>query len=281
MARAVAARVLIVMPLLAAPLRAQVPDSARVEAARPDSITGPLFTPRDAVVAGAFVAGTAALLPFDERLAKWFQRPALQNSSVAGDVATGARVLAIPGTLIITPALYVVGRLGHHPHAADLGLHAGEAIVVALGTTWLVKGIAGRARPYAVSDTSPHDFKLGRGFSGGEDFSSFPSGHATAAFAMAAATTAETSRWWPGSARYMAPLLYGGATLVALSRMYDDKHWASDVLMGASIGTFSGWKVVRYNHLHPHNWVDRWFLSASIAPIGTGGAMVVWSVSTR
>lgn len=254
--------------------RASAADSARA------ADRGPLFTRRDAVVAGAFVAGTAALLPFDERIAGWFQRPALQRSRVAGDAAAGVRDLALPGTLIIAPALYVVGRIGHHPHAADLGLHGTEAVLVALGTGWLIKGIAGRARPYVVSDTNSHDFELGRGFTGGEDYSSFPSGHTTAAFALAAATTAETSRWWPGSARYVAPLLYGGATAVALSRMYDDKHWASDVVLAAGIGTFSGWMVVRYNHRHPRNWIDRWLLPASVAPTPSGGALIIWSLPT-
>ncbi|HET7565766.1 MAG TPA: phosphatase PAP2 family protein [Gemmatimonadaceae bacterium] len=293
----IVAAALIAIAVLGAPVQAQMHDratqardSSSVSAvgiaspthiARPDSVSGSLFTPRDAIVAGAFVAGTAVMLPFDERLASWFQRPSLQRSTIASNVATGARVLGIPGTLIIAPALYVVGRVGHHEHAADLGLHAGEALVVALGTTWFIKGIAGRARPYAVRDTNSYDFAFGRGFSGGEDDSSFPSGHATAAFAMAAATTAETSRWWPGSARYMAPLLYGSATLVGLSRMYDDKHWASDVVFGAAIGTFSGWKVVRVNHEHPHNWIDRVFLSAVIAPTASGGALLVWSVRTQ
>ena len=36
-----------------------------------------------------------------------------------------------------------------------------------------------------------------RGFSGGDAYRSFPSGHTVAAFAAAAAVTAETSRWWP------------------------------------------------------------------------------------
>ena len=47
--------------------------------------------------------------------------------------------------------------------------------------------------------------------------------------------------------------MYGGATLVGLSRMYNNAHWASDVTLGAAIGTFSGIKVVRFNHSHAHD----------------------------
>ncbi len=67
---------------------------------------------------------------------------------------------------------------------------------------------------------------------------------------------------WPKYTWYVAPVLYGGATLVGLSRMYHNKHWASDVVLGAAIGTFSGLKVVRYSHAHPDNPVDKVLLRA-------------------
>jgi hypothetical protein len=57
--------------------------------------------------------------------------------------------------------------------------------------------------------------------------------------------------------------------------MYNDKHWASDVVVGAAIGTFVGQKVVRYHRTHPGNRVDRWLLSASLAPAARGGGRVV------
>jgi hypothetical protein len=55
--------------------------------------------------------------------------------------------------------------------------------------------------------------------------------------------------------------MYGGATMIAASRMYNNKHWASDVVMGAAIGTFAGTKVVRYHHSHPGNRIDKWLLN--------------------
>jgi membrane-associated phospholipid phosphatase len=65
--------------------------------------------------------------------------------------------------------------------------------------------------------------------------------------------------------------MYGGATLVGVSRMYHDKHWASDVVLGAAIGTFSGLKVVRYAHAHPKNFLDRAILHSSVSPVGIDG----------
>jgi membrane-associated phospholipid phosphatase len=72
--------------------------------------------------------------------------------------------------------------------------------------------------------------------------------------------------------------MYGGATLVGLSRMYHNKHWASDVALGAAVGTFSGLKVVRYSHAHPDNKVDRVMLRAFIAPDGAGGGHLGFSL---
>jgi hypothetical protein len=53
--------------------------------------------------------------------------------------------------------------------------------------------------------------------------------------------------------------------------MYNNQHWASDVAVGAAIGTFFGLKVVRYHHSHPDNRIDRWLLSATLVPKGASG----------
>ena len=126
----------------------------------------------------------------------------------------------------------------------------------------MLKWTAGRARPYNDVE-KPHDFSFGRG-TRADDYRSFPSGHSTAGFAAAAAVVSETSRWWPKSTWYIGPAMYGGAALIGLSRMYNNKHWGSDVWMGAAIGTFAGRKIVEYHHSHPNNRIDKWLLSGSI-----------------
>ncbi len=85
--------------------------------------------------------------------------------------------------------------------------------------------------------------------------------------------TSETRRRYPEALWVVAPVMYGGATLVGLSRMYHNNHWASDVVLGAAIGTFSGIKVVRYSHAHPDNKLDKFILGATILPAPGGGAL--------
>jgi hypothetical protein len=61
--------------------------------------------------------------------------------------------------------------------------------------------------------------------------------------------------------------------------MYNNAHWASDVAVGAAVGTFAGIKIVRYNHGHPTNFIDRFFLGAMVKPAPSGGAELGVSLS--
>ena len=253
-------------PSLPRPAVAQPTDTTKVS-------TEPLFTGRDLWIATAFALTTVALYPADRALAREIQRDPLQDNHFLTQSADFFNFMGTKGSVYIGVSMYAVGRVARIERMADLGLHGTEALYLAQTLVKLVKGVAGRARP-ALDIDDPRSFKLGRGFGDDDDYRAFPSGHAGMAFAAAAAVTSETSKWWPASTWYIAPVMYGGAALVAVSRMYDNKHWASDVIMGAAIGTFSGLKVVRYHHSHPNNRIDRWLLSASVIPDGRGAVLI-------
>lgn len=225
----------------------------------------PLFTWRDGILAGGFVVGTIAIRPLDARAAARLQDSATQMNRVMTTAAIGFRNIAVPGSVVIGVSMYAIGRASGNHRFADLGLHGTEALFIGEGVASLIKGLVGRARPL-VDVKNPDDYQLLRGFRGDDKFRSFPSGHTVAGFAAAAAVSAETSRWWPNSVWYIGPVMYGGAALVGWSRMYNNRHWASDVIMGAAIGTFAGTKVVRYHHTHPGNALDRWLLNFSMSP---------------
>lgn len=239
----------------------------------------PFFTHKDAVLAGVFAGVTLLAAPFDKRAAIALQDSSAQANHFFKSAATGVEAIASPGAYIIGGTLYAVGRIGGYDRLADLGLHGTEAVVFADGVTYFLKGTVGRSRPFITNAKDPDDFRFGKGFTSG-DWSSFPSGHTSTAFAAAAAVTNETTRWWPHSTWIVGPLMYGGATAVGLSRMYHNKHWASDVALGAAIGTFAGRKVVQYQHGHQGNLLDRLLLRASVVPDGHGGGVLAVTLPT-
>ncbi|HEY9225602.1 MAG TPA: phosphatase PAP2 family protein [Gemmatimonadaceae bacterium] len=234
----------------------------------------PFFIAKDAYLALGFIAGTIAMIPLDRQIARSLLDSGAQANSFFKHASTGVEVIASPGAYYIGGTLYIVGRIGKWERVADLGWHGTEAVVFAQGVTYVIKGIVGRGRPFLSNGDDPDDFAVGRGFKDG-DWTSFPSGHTSTAFAAAAAVTNETTRWWPKSTWIVGPLMYGGAAAVGLSRMYHSKHWGSDVVIGAAIGTFSGRKVVQYAHGHPGNLIDRIMLRTRVQPNPQDGGVKV------
>ncbi len=234
----------------------------------------PFFRWRDAAILAAFGVATVAAAPLDRSFAERLQNQSVQERKSLRNVAHAVETVTEPGSILIGVGLYTYGRLRDNRRAADLGLHGLEALVIGQQLGVLLKGVVGRARPF-VDITNPHDYQILRGFREGNDFKSFPSGHSITAFAAAAAVTSETKIWWPKSVWVIGPLMYGGAALVGWSRMFDNRHWATDVITGAAIGTFAGLKVVHYHHFtNPDNRFDRILLGTSVTPTQHGGALI-------
>lgn len=259
---------------------AALPPSREVSGSAAATRLFPLLSSADVRTAGLVALGIVAVSQLDETLARRFQRPALHGNHGLAATSSVVRTLGDPGALMLSAGTYALGRLTKREGMADLGLHATEAIVVSGAVSGLLKFAIGRARPYLApgepGEFGPggDEFRPGRGLGG---YTSFPSGHTTAAFAAASAVSVELGRMNPHAGRIATPFLYGGATLVALSRVYDNKHWVSDVVMGAAVGTFVGRRVVAWQHSHPGNRLDRWLLPTSIAP-STRGVSIGWTV---
>jgi undecaprenyl-diphosphatase len=98
----------------------------------------------------------------------------------------------------------------------------------------IIKDIVGRGRPFVGGQANAFNFSH---FAGTEAYASFPSGHATTAFALAFAVSAV----WPHLRGVM--LIY--AVLIGASRLVLLAHHPSDVVAGALIGVI-GAMLVRY-----------------------------------
>lgn len=89
------------------------------------------------------------------------------------------------------------------------------------------KGMFDRIRPYDA-------FAWAKLIGEPSDTFSFPSGHASAAFAVATGFSWFQKKWWPRI------LFFASAVLTAFSRVYISIHWTTDVLAGAVNGILCG-----------------------------------------
>jgi membrane-associated phospholipid phosphatase len=240
-------RVVAISLTLATSAQAQVQDTI--------SKKSTLLTGKDALLFASFALGTAIVAPIDMQIANRLQYPGAQENRFLKTAATGFRLLGDPGSFVTGAGIYLIGRIDGQRRVQALGLHSVESILLADVLGGGIKFVAGRHRPF-VDVKNPYNFQLWRGFQG-DQFRSFPSGHTITAFAFASTVTRETQFWWPHAAWYVGTVFYGGASLVGLSRMYNNMHWASDVMAGAAIGTIVGLKVVKYTHSHPGNQIDQ------------------------
>jgi membrane-associated phospholipid phosphatase len=250
-------RIALVCVTLAVSAQAQVQDTIGRKS--------PLFVGTDLILLGAFTAGTALVAPIDTRLANRLQDSATQANRFLHHAATGFRLLGDPGSAVTGTAVYLVGRAQRNRRVESVGLHSVESILFADVLAGAIKMTVGRQRPF-VDVRTPNNFQLWRGFKG-DQWRSFPSGHTVTAFAFASTVTRESKFWWPHATWYVGTVFYGGASLVGLSRIYNNQHWASDVMAGAAIGTLAGLKVVNYTHSNPGNRLDRALIKGKTSSI--------------
>jgi membrane-associated phospholipid phosphatase len=218
---ALAAAILTLFPSLASAQTHFVPS-----AAEPAKQSSGLVSRRVLAAAGLLFAGA---LVGDQEFREETQegRDGLTNSAARVGNTFGDWRFIVPA---ITAA-YVAGDIAGSSAVKSTAVQAGAAAALATAVTGGLKYAVGRARPYAAR--SNFDFHP---FSGA---SSFPSGHTAVAFALATAVAGQTRDGWSDY------VLYGAATLTALSRINDNKHWASDVLVGALVGHLSARWVAR------------------------------------
>lgn len=209
----------------------------------------------------------------DRSVERRFSQRNLQDNHGLRETLNAAGALGDPGTIVFSAVVYFSGIATHSRSVAALGMYTGEAVVLGGVVSETLKGLAGRARP-KIDTTRVRDFQFGRGFSN-DDYGSFPSAETTIAFAAATASSLYVRREWPSAAHIVTPVAYTAATLVGVSRIYKNEHWASDVVTGAVIGSLAGVGFDRWNRAHPNNVFERVFLPRSFSST-RGRATVVW-----
>lgn len=158
------------------------------------------------IAIGAFAAG--AMHAADEEIASAIQEG--DGTTLPGGATYGSQYLHVP----VAAAWWVIASAAGSSRHAAAGRDLLRAQISVVSWTYAIKFATDRTRP----NGDPH---------------SLPSGHASTSFASATVLQAHYG-WKLGLPAYIA------ATYSGVSRIYENQHWASDVVLGAAVGIASG-----------------------------------------
>jgi membrane-associated phospholipid phosphatase len=214
------------------------------------------FGPWDYAVTG--VAGSLALgatligpdtehvyrgaLPLDEEVRAVLRADSPAARSAA-KTAADVSVAVLASYPVLVEGVFNAWLYRESPEVAgQLVLINLEAAAIAAALTGVTKSLASRERPYgrlcgtelnARSEDCVDDSR----------YVSFFSGHSSASFAAASVSCVQNQYvpLWGAQGRALPCLLgYGGAATIAGLRVVADRHYVSDVLVGAAVGTGVG-----------------------------------------
>jgi len=190
--------------------------------------------------------GAAAAYPAD----RYTTRTLAGSDALHEPLEPGAIVGGTPFALGAAFATYGIGRAMSQPRVARLGAELVQAQLMAETLAFAVKQVVRRERPDGTSY-------------------SFPSGHTTVSFASADILR-RTFGWKVGVPAYAV------ASYVAASRIQGRRHYLSDVVFGAALGTIAGRTVaVGRSHrlgINPVVSADRVGVVFSLHPGATGSS---------
>lgn len=147
--------------------------------------------------------------------------------------AYGSPLFTVPASLLTLG----VGAAMGDDDVRDTGLMMGELLLTVLLVQQPVRIAVGRARP--LSNEGHLSF---RPFTFGNDYASFISGHAWSSFGISNIVARQIDQPWAWIG------FYSLATITALSRLYADSHWLTDVVLGSVLGyviSTTIWKAER------------------------------------
>jgi hypothetical protein len=159
--------------------------------------------------------------------------------------ALGKWIGQTPVQVGVALGVYTYGRTRHADKVSHFGMDLLRAQIVTGVLTTGLKYATQRERPDHSNDHS------------------FPSGHASVTFATA--TVIERHLGWK-----MSAVGYSVAAYVASSRLHDNRHWLSDVVFGAAVGTIGGRTVTQHGR---NSW--------TLVPTSVPGGVAVLAARTR
>jgi membrane-associated phospholipid phosphatase len=195
-----------------------------------------------AVVVGVGTGAAFLVHPFDPQIDEWVDKRERASYTEIGEFLGDAWVEI--GTAAAT---YGIGALSGQREVAHIGSDLIRAQALNAVFTRGMKSSINRTRPNGGSH-------------------SMPSGHASASFATAAVLE-----------RHYGPRLaipaYALAGFISWTRLRDDSHWLTDVVVGATIGTTIGRTVSRGHRDRNDTW--------HVLPVASSQRIAIYVVRAR
>ena len=190
-------------------------------------IISPLkWNKREFLTNSLLISGTVGGLFLDKEIKNHFQHA---NSSELNLLSKNiGRVGSFPVIAAGISGSYITSVIINDPILKSASLTAAEGVFISSLFTVAFKYTLQRQRPSITDD----NFAFRKDKFDGDSYLSFPSGHTGRSFVIATVF----SEAYKESHPFVPYVAYTTASLVGISRIYDNQHWFSDVFIGAALG---------------------------------------------
>lgn len=184
------------------------------------------FNDKQWLTTGVFLGATSVIYSQDRQLNKFFQ----DNRTDFTDRVSG--LLFDPWgdgyySVPLVAGMFLYGHFNKKPREKRIAITTAKAMAVSAIYIYTMKKLFHRHRP----NEYPADPYAWDGPSLSHDHDAFPSGHTVIAFTVASTLSSEYK-----DKPFIPITLYSLAGFTAASRLNDNKHWVSDVVVGGLLG---------------------------------------------
>ena len=193
---------------------------------------------KDWTVFGGIATATTLAFVYDDEIFNYIDKTFTNSQSNTISQYTdifGEELFIVPSVAVT----YAIGAIDKNQRLKNMSLATLQSFIFAEVASAGIKVMTCRMRPLEVNESMSQSW-LGP-FATFES-TSFVSGHATRAFALA--TT--VAGFYPEK-KWLGIVSYSLATATSIGRVISEEHWTSDVIVGAALGYFIGRGVVKFN----------------------------------
>ncbi|HEU4551859.1 MAG TPA: phosphatase PAP2 family protein [Chitinophaga sp.] len=186
------------------------------------------------------VVGTAGLLMAgDYEVKQFFER---NHTKGLTEITNQIEPFGNAYSPYLIGVLYVTGVVSKNRNLEHASLMAAKSLLISTALYTTAKIFIRRQRP----TTSDNPFSYSAPFNSDSRYTSFPSGHTLTVTTVATAFAEIYGKDYP----WVPWAAYGLATLTGVTRLYQNRHWSSDIWIGASLGWFVTRTVIRNQRRH-------------------------------